>query len=103
MADQATDLERQVRAMQLDLENLQRQLSSACMERESAIHENGRLQDELAAMSCEVRSMHKEIENAKSESCDLKRQLQTYVSEVRRAEDLLNQKVCVKGSLLAKY
>lgn len=82
-----------MRSMQLDMDNLQRQLSSATLDRENAIQENRRLQDDLAAVSCEVRSILKDLEASKAESQDLKRQLQTYVTEVRRAEELLSEKV----------
>ena len=82
-----------MRSMQLDMDNLQRQLQSATMDRETAIQENRRLADDLAAVSCEVRNLYKDLEASKAEAHDLKRQLQTYVSEVRRAEDLLSQKV----------
>lgn len=63
------------------------------MDRENAIQENRKLQDDLAAVTCEVRNMQRELETSRAECYDLKRQLQTYVSEVRRAEELLNRKV----------
>lgn len=79
--------------MQLELENLQRQLQSATYDRENTIQENRRVQDDLAAVTCEVRNLQRELEASRAESFELKRQLQTYVSEVRRAEELLNRKV----------
>lgn len=79
--------------MQLEVENLQRQLQTASYDKENAIQENRRIQDDLAAATCEVRNLQCEIEASRAESYDLKRQLQTYVSEVRRAEELLNRKV----------
>jgi centrosomal protein CEP135 len=84
-----------MRSMQLEMENLHRELSSAKCERENAIQQSHRLQDDLAAVSCEVRNLRNELEASKAESHDLKRQLQTYVCEVRRAEDLISQKVRV--------
>lgn len=66
------------------------------MDRENAIQENRKLQDDLAAVTCEVRNMQRELEASRAEAYDLKRQLQTYVSEVRRAEELLNRKVGFK-------
>ncbi|XP_076665146.1 uncharacterized protein LOC143367341 isoform X2 [Andrena cerasifolii] len=90
--DQSADHERQLRSMQLELENLQRQLQTATYDRENAIQENRRVQDDLAAVTCEMRNMQREWEACRAESFDLKKQLQTYVCEVRRAEELLNRK-----------
>lgn len=70
------------------------------MDRENAIQENRKLQDDLAAVTCEVRNMQRELETSRAECYDLKRQLQTYVSEVRRAEELLNRKVDPERILL---
>lgn len=75
------------------METVQRQLNTASMDRENAIQENRKLQDDLASMTCEVQNLTRELEASRAECYDLKRQLQTYVSEVRRAEELLNRKV----------
>lgn len=91
--DQTAEQERQLRAMEVEINNLQRQLNSANMDRENAIRENSRIQDDLASVTCECRNLQRELEASRAESYDLKRQLQTYVTEVRRAEDLLNRKV----------
>ncbi|XP_058806047.1 GRIP and coiled-coil domain-containing protein 2-like [Phymastichus coffea] len=101
--DQASDAERQVRSMQLDMENVQRQLHSATTDRDQAILENRRLQDDLAAVSCELRNMRQELEAAKAKSHDLKRQLQTYVAEVRRAEDMLSKKENERTEMLEHF
>lgn len=75
------------------METVRRQYETASMDRENAIQENRKLQDDLAAVTCEVRNLQHELETCRAESYDLKRQLQTYVSEVRRGEELLNRKV----------
>lgn len=72
---------------------MQRQFEAASVDRENAIQENRKLQDDLAAVTCEVRNLQRDLETSRAECYDLKRQLQTYVSEVRRAEELLNRKV----------
>ena len=77
----------------MEKDNIQRQLNSAILDREHAIQENRRIQDDFASVTYEVRQLTKELDASKAESADLKRQLQTYVSEVRRAEDLLCHKV----------
>lgn len=94
--DQSTEYERQFRSLQLEVKNVQRQLETSNTDRENAIQENRRLQDDLAAVMCEVRNLQHELESSRAESYDLKRQLQTYVSEVRRAEEMLNRKVKIK-------
>ncbi|XP_011495575.1 PREDICTED: centrosomal protein of 135 kDa-like [Ceratosolen solmsi marchali] len=96
-------MERQMHSMQLEMKNLQRELSSATCERENAIQQNHRIQDDLAAVSCEVRKAHKDLEASKAETHDLKRQLQTYVCEVRRAEELLSEKENERTEMLNHF
>ncbi|KAK1118899.1 hypothetical protein K0M31_014669 [Melipona bicolor] len=85
------------------MENLQRQLQTASYDRENAIQENRRIQDDLAATTCEVRNLQRELETSRAESFDLKRQLQTYVSEVRRAEELLTRKENERTEMLNHF
>ncbi|XP_050457151.1 centrosomal protein of 135 kDa isoform X2 [Cataglyphis hispanica] len=101
--DQSAERERQLRSLQLELETVQRQLKAASMDRENAIEENRKLQDDLAAMTCEVQNLQRELETSRAECYDLKRQLQTYVSEVRRAEDLLNRKENERTEMLNHF
>ncbi|XP_024940651.1 uncharacterized protein LOC107267564 isoform X3 [Cephus cinctus] len=101
--EQSAEQERQLRGMHLEMENLQRQLANASADRENAIQENRRLQDDLASVTCEVRNLQRELEASRGESYDLKRQLQTYVSEVRRAEDLLNRKENERTEMLNHF
>ncbi|KAL6426094.1 hypothetical protein ACFW04_008989 [Cataglyphis niger] len=101
--DQSAERERQLRSLQLELETVQRQLKATSMDRENAIEENRKLQDDLAAMTCEVQNLQRELETSRAECYDLKRQLQTYVSEVRRAEDLLNRKENERTEMLNHF
>ncbi|XP_026666533.1 centrosomal protein of 135 kDa [Ceratina calcarata] len=101
--DQSVDLERQLRSMQLEVENLQRQLHTSSYDRENAIQENRRIQDDLAAATCEVRNLQRELEASRAESFDLKKQLQTYVTEVRRVEELLNRKENERTEMLNHF
>lgn len=52
-----------------------------------------RLQNDLSSVTCDCRDARKELDLAKREVEDLKRQLQQYVAEVKRTEDLISQKV----------
>lgn len=52
-----------------------------------------RVQEELAACIAEGKNVHKDLEIAKRQIEDLKQQLQHYVAEVKRTEDLITQKV----------
>ncbi|XP_071559650.1 uncharacterized protein [Temnothorax nylanderi] len=101
--DQSAEQERQLRSLQLEMETLQRQFEAASVDRENAIQENRKLQDDLAAATCEVRNMQRELETSRAECYDLKRQLQTYVSEVRRAEELLNRKENERTEMLNHF
>ncbi|XP_066590884.1 centrosomal protein of 135 kDa isoform X2 [Prorops nasuta] len=101
--DQSAEQERQIRNLQMEIENVQRQLETSSSDRENAIQENRRLQDDLASVSCEVRTLHRELETSRAEASDLKRQLQTYVSEVRRAEELLNRKENERTEMLNHF
>ncbi|XP_063979258.1 centrosomal protein of 135 kDa isoform X2 [Diachasmimorpha longicaudata] len=101
--DQSAEQERQLRSMQMEMENHQRQLAAASADRDNAAQENRRLQDDLAALTCEIRTLQRELESSRAESYDLKRQLQTYVSEVRRAEELLNRKENERTEMLNHF
>nr|XP_012228872.1 PREDICTED: centrosomal protein of 135 kDa isoform X3 [Linepithema humile] len=101
--DQSAEQERQLRSLQLELETLQRQFEAASADRENAIQENRKLQDDLAAVTCEVRNLQRDLETSRAECYDLKRQLQTYVSEVRRAEELLNRKENERTEMLNHF
>ncbi|XP_043473672.1 centrosomal protein of 135 kDa isoform X2 [Leptopilina heterotoma] len=101
--DQSADKERQVRGMQIDMDNLQRQMTSSSMDRENAIQENMRLQDDLAAVTCELRTLQRELDASRAESFDLKKQLKTYVSEVRRIEELLTKKETERTDMLNHF
>ncbi|XP_035738113.1 centrosomal protein of 135 kDa-like isoform X4 [Vespa mandarinia] len=101
--DQSAEYERQFRSLQLEVKNVQRQLETSNTDRENAIQENRRLQDDLAAVMCEVRNLQHELESCRAESYDLKRQLQTYVSEVRRAEEMLNRKENERTEMLNHF
>ncbi|KAL0118049.1 hypothetical protein PUN28_009021 [Cardiocondyla obscurior] len=101
--DQSAEQERQRRSLQLEMEAIQRQFETASVDRENAIQENRKLQDDLAAVTCEVRNMQHELETSRAECYDLKKQLQTYVSEVRRAEELLNRKENERTEMLNHF
>ncbi|XP_036150015.1 centrosomal protein of 135 kDa isoform X2 [Monomorium pharaonis] len=101
--DQSAEQERQLRSMQLEMETVRRQFEAASVDRENAIQENRKVQDDLAAATCEVRNMQRELEISRAECYDLKRQLQTYVSEVRRAEELLNRKENERTEMLNHF
>ncbi|XP_033216030.1 centrosomal protein of 135 kDa isoform X2 [Belonocnema kinseyi] len=101
--NQSAEQERQVHSMQIEMDNLHRQLTSSSIDRENAIQENRRLQDDLAAVTCELRNLQRELDVCRTESFDVKRQLQTYVSEVRRAEDLLIRKENERTEMLNHF
>lgn len=52
-----------------------------------------RLQEDLLACTTDCKKSNTELEIARRQIEDLKRQLQTYVAEVKRTEDLISHKV----------
>lgn len=62
-----------------------------------------RLQDDLATCTNETRCMQNELELAKRQIDDLKRQLQQYVAEIKRTEDLISQKEIERSEMLDQF
>lgn len=52
-----------------------------------------RLQDDLAACAADNKRTQNDLDIARRQVDDLRRQLQHYVAEVKRTEDLISQKV----------
>lgn len=70
---------------------------------ESACRENKRLQDDLITVTRENQVLHCELEKSNADKECLRDQLQEYINEVAKFEDLLKQKECDRSSLLEQY
>lgn len=79
--------------MTAEIQNLKEQLDSALRIKDNALQENKRLQDELANCIADYRKTNNELELARRQIEDLKTQLQHYIAEIKRTEDLITQKV----------
>lgn len=95
--------ERAIHDMESELcslrQELQRESSAKC----AATSELRRAQDELTNARTELRCARTELEQRCREAEDLRRQLQEYVHEVRRAEDLLSEKERERKQLLEQF
>ncbi|XP_034239974.1 major antigen-like [Thrips palmi] len=97
------ELEESLRAMTRDYdeaENARRNLAAAS---EGAARENKRLQEELAAMTASLRATTDSYEESCREVENMKRQLQIYVLEVERFEQLLGEKEAERSDMLETF
>ncbi|XP_019756945.2 centrosomal protein of 135 kDa isoform X1 [Dendroctonus ponderosae] len=92
-----------VRSKQKDLEILEQDYEKERQLREAAILENKRLQNDLSSVSYDCREARNELDLYKRQVEDLKRQLQHYVAEVKRTEDLISQKELERSELLDQF
>jgi centrosomal protein CEP135 len=70
---------------------------------ESACRENKRLQDDLITVTRENQVLHCELERSNGDKDSLREQLQDYISEVHRFEELLKQREQDRSGLLEQY
>lgn len=82
---------------------LQQDLDNERRLKEAAQQENRRLQDDLSCATLDCRDTRKELEIAKRQVEDLKTQLQHYVAEVKRTEDLISQKELERTEILDQF
>ena len=81
-------LKRQLNDLKADLEHRIR-------ERDAAQRELNRLTQSSSKTELEKRNMRVELERQGKEADELRRQVQKYIDEVRRIEDLLARKVII--------
>ncbi|XP_060532572.1 centrosomal protein of 135 kDa isoform X2 [Cylas formicarius] len=102
-ADETTSQGQVVRSKQQELAILEQNYEREKQLREAALLENKRLQNELSSVACDCRDARHELELMRRQVDDLKRQLQHYVAEVKRTEDLISQKEIERGELLDQF
>ncbi|XP_074038478.1 centrosomal protein 135kDa isoform X2 [Leptinotarsa decemlineata] len=103
VTDETSSQEMQLRSSKQELSMLQRDYESEKKLKESALQENKRLLDDIASLTCDVRDTRKELEISKRQVDDLTRQLQHYVAEVKRTEDLISQKELERTEILDQF
>ena len=70
---------------------------------ESTVRENKRLQEDLITVTRENQVLHAELDKCNADKDKLREQLQDYVNEVLKFEELLGQKEQDRGALLEQY
>ncbi|XP_031640982.1 centrosomal protein of 135 kDa [Contarinia nasturtii] len=86
-----------------EVEDLRRQIKQLKHINDNLMFENRRLTNELADEECNDRVLKTKLNDAEKEIDRLKRQLQQYVQEVQRAEELLHRKEEERNGMLEQY
>ncbi|GFS12272.1 centrosomal protein of 135 kDa-like [Elysia marginata] len=89
--------------MRRQLDSVSEDLTETSRTRDVTGRENRRLQDDLAVMTKENQKLNQELEEAVEEKECLKAQVQQYILEVRRIEDVLSAKEQERTDLLDQY
>ncbi|XP_035680916.1 centrosomal protein of 135 kDa-like isoform X2 [Branchiostoma floridae] len=105
--DRANDLvsnkEREIRSLRRQLDGTTEELGEVSRGREVALRENRRLQEDLGTMTKENQAVHQDLDETMSDRGRLKQQVQDYIAEVSRCEDLLAAKDREIADLLENY
>ncbi|KAK4886077.1 hypothetical protein RN001_002348 [Aquatica leii] len=98
-----SEKERLLRSVTCELTGVRAALEAVEKMKDNALQENRSLQDCLTSVTADNRNTHKEIDQYKRQIEDLKRQLQTYVAEVKRFEDIISHKEIERSQLLDQF
>ncbi|KAF7271012.1 hypothetical protein GWI33_016072 [Rhynchophorus ferrugineus] len=101
--DESNSQDQVVRSKQQELSHLEQEFDRERRLKEAALLENKRIQNDLTCVTADCRDARTELEICKRQIEDLKRQLQQYVSEVKRTEDLISQKELERSELLDQF
>lgn len=96
-------LEHKLQDAQACSESLSLELDTITKQRDNVLIENRRLQSDLAAVTSDLRSIKREYEISRKEVEEMKQQLQHYVDEVRRIEDILSRKEAERTEMLDHF
>lgn len=86
-----------------DMMELKRQINQLKTSKENLKLENRRLTNDLAAFECNNIKFKTKLSESDKEIDRLKKQLQQYVQEVQRAEELLHRKEEERNEMLEQY
>lgn len=84
---------KEITALRIQIDRENEEISVLNRKLEVAIRENKRLQDDLVTSTRENQVLHVELDKINLEKEHLKDQVQDYINEVSKFEELLNQKV----------
>ncbi|KAI8484989.1 hypothetical protein Bbelb_372350 [Branchiostoma belcheri] len=101
--DTVSNKEREIRSLRRQLDGTSEELGEVGRGREVALRENRRLQEDLGTMTKENQAVHQDLEETMSDRERLKQQVQDYIAEVSRCEDLLAAKDREIADLLDNY
>ncbi|KYB27999.1 centrosomal protein of 135 kDa [Tribolium castaneum] len=101
--DENANQRHEIQSLETELATMKQELDTIKKIKDSAIQENRRLQDDLGSVTCDCRDARKELELYKRQVDDLKTQLQHYVAEVKRTEDLISNKEIERNELLDQF
>lgn len=96
-------LEHKLQDAQAGSESLSLELDMVTKQRDNILIENRRLQSDLAAVTNDLRSIKREYDISRKEVEEMKQQLQHYVDEVRRIEDILSRKEAERTEMLDHF
>lgn len=85
------------------MEELRKQIKQLKTTNDNLLFENRRLLNNLAEVECDDKTTKTKLADADKEIDRLKRQLQQYVQEVQRAEELLQRKEEERNEMLDQY
>ncbi|KAJ8949721.1 hypothetical protein NQ318_013590 [Aromia moschata] len=103
LIDESASQEQLLRSSKQELAMTQQDYDTEKKLKECALNENRRLQNDLASISCECMDAKKQLDLFRRQVEDLKRQLQHYVAEVKRTEDLITQKELERAEILDQF
>ena len=89
--------------LRIQVDRINEELSELNRKYESCSRESQRLQDDLITGTRENQVLHSELDKSNADKEHLKDQLQDYINEVQKFEELVNQKERDRGNLLEQY
>ncbi|XP_071846888.1 uncharacterized protein [Apostichopus japonicus] len=95
--------EREIHSLRRQIDSTRQELNETIRERDNTIRENRRLQEDLVTMTKENQTLNRELEEVIADKENLKSQVQDYIGEVARFEDVLAAKEQEYRDLLENY
>uniref|UniRef100_UPI00358FA8B0 centrosomal protein of 135 kDa-like n=1 Tax=Myxine glutinosa TaxID=7769 RepID=UPI00358FA8B0 len=103
LTDAATGQEHEKGRLRRQLDSLNAEMINCGSVIEATRQENNRMQEDLLAMTRENQAVNQELDNAQRERENFRRQVQDYIKEVSRAEEMLTTKELDYGELLRQF
>ncbi|XP_018573726.1 centrosomal protein of 135 kDa, partial [Anoplophora glabripennis] len=102
-SDESSTQQQNLRSLKQEIALLQKDFENEKKQKEAAVQENRRLQNDIASVVCDCKEARKQLDIDQRQVDDLKRQLQHYVAEVKRTEDLISQKELERTEILDQF